>query len=41
MQKELKQIESNQKNYRFIAICDFERKMIKFEVIKLRNLQLV
>jgi glycerophosphoryl diester phosphodiesterase len=37
LQKELKQIESNQKNYRFVAICDLESKINSFETVKLKN----
>jgi hypothetical protein len=33
MQKDLKQIESNQKNYRFRAVCDLEKKIRDFESI--------
>lgn len=36
MQKELKEIECNQKNYSFISICDLEKKLEKFETVKFK-----
>lgn len=36
MQKELKEIECNQKNYSFISICDLKKKLEKFETIEFK-----
>ena len=35
-QREVKQIKSNQKNHRFMAICDLEKKIEEFEAIEFK-----
>lgn len=37
IQKEIKEIESSQKNHRFLAVCGIEKSLKKFEAVKFKN----
>ena len=37
LQKEIKKIESDETNYRFLAVCEFEKSLKEFGTLKLED----